>query len=379
MKHLLLGTTALVAAGFMVGEAYAADPIKLGIGGYARGAGGVVLGDDDSLGESGAGRTNGRFRWDAEVHFKGETTLDNGITVGARIELEGQNAGDQIDEAFVDFSGGFGEVRFGQFNEAALQFCVGDPGNVTANFGANSPNEAFSNEGVNGLAPVTSLGTCYGVVGDDLNLTYFSPVFGGFQFGVSYQPNAPDQDTGPGGGTFAKGTPAQRDIFSAGATFSRDFDNVSLLVGGGASFVGKDDSDPNEATFYQAGFQVGFGGFSVGAAGSVGNDYQDSWGSTTPTGLVVATNSDYWTAQVGGSYTFEAWSVGLEWTHGEFEIASSSDEDTVDHIALTGSYALGPGIAIEGAASYVDYNDDDNVENAEYNAFTLATGFAISF
>ena len=374
MKHLLLGTTALVAAGFMVGEAYAADPIKLGIGGFARGAGGVVLGDDDSTGEPGDNTTTGRFRWDAEVHFKGESTLDNGVTVGARIELEGQNAGDQIDEAWVDFSGGFGEVRFGQFNEAALQMCVGDPGNVTGNFGANSPNNSFTNEGGSALAiPVTSLGTCYGVVGDDLNLTYFSPSFGGFQFAVSYQPNTPDQDTGPGAGTFAKGAPAQRDIFSAGATFNQDFDAISLLIGGGASFVGHDDTDNKESSFYQAGVQVGFGGFTVGAAGSVGNNYSDMFGAALP-----AINSDYWTAQVGGNYTFEAWSVGLEWTHGEFEVASSSDEDTFEHISLNGSYAMGPGIALEAQGSYVDY-DDDSTSISDYSAFQIGTGFAISF
>jgi len=374
MKHLLLGTTALVAAGFMVGEAYAADPIKLGIGGFARGNGGVVLGDDDSTGEPGDNTTAGRFRWDAEVHFKGETTLDNGITVGARIELEGQNAGDQIDEAFVDFSGGFGEVRFGQFNEAALQMCVGDPGNVTANFGANSPNNSFTNEAGGALGiPVTSLGTCYGVVGDDLNLTYFSPVFGGFQFAVSYQPNTPDQDTGPGAGTFPKGAPAQRDIFSAGGTFSRDFDDVSLLIGGGASFVGHDDTDNKESSFMQAGFQVGVSGFTVGAAGSIGNNYSDMFGNT-----LAAINSDYWTIQAGGNYSFEAWSVGLEWTHGEFEVATSSDEDSFDHISLNGSYALGPGIAIEAQGSYVDYEDDSASIN-DYSAFQLGTGFAISF
>ncbi|MEX2009100.1 MAG: porin [Dongiaceae bacterium] len=368
MKHLLLGTTALVAAGFMVGEAYAADPIKLGIGGFARGAGGVVMGDEDGTGESGDNMTTGRFRWDAEVHFKGETTLDNGLTVGARIELEGQNSGDQIDEAFVDFSGGFGEVRFGQFNEAALQMCVGDPGNVTANFGANSPNESFTNEAGNGIVSVTSLGTCFGVVGDDLNLTYFSPVFGGFQFAVSYQPNNPDQDAGPGGGTFPKGSPAQRDTFSAGATYSRDFDDVSLLLGGGASWVGHDDADTDAASYYTGGFQVGFGGFTVGAAGSIGNNM-----------IGTATNSDFWTVQAGGSYTFEAWSVGLEWSHGEFENTSSSDEDSLDHVSLNGSYALGPGIALEGQVSYVDYGEDNNDANADYSAVQIGTGFAISF
>src|SRR3546814_5395376 len=127
------------------------------------------------------------------VHFKGETTLDNGITVGARVELEGQTSGDQIDETYAYFSGGFGEIRFGDEDEAAALTCVGEPGSVTANFGVNSPNEAFNNAGVNGLAGVDSFGSCFGPDSDALKTIYFTPQFGPVNFAVSYTPNARDR------------------------------------------------------------------------------------------------------------------------------------------------------------------------------------------
>ncbi len=45
-----------------------------------------------------------------EVWFRGETTLDNGLTIGARIELEAEDAPDQIDQSFVYWQGGFGKI-----------------------------------------------------------------------------------------------------------------------------------------------------------------------------------------------------------------------------------------------------------------------------
>src|SRR5262249_47516984 len=62
------------------------------------------------------------FKQDVEVYFLGETNLDNGLTVGARVELEGQTSGDQIDAVYAYFSGGFGEIRFGDTSEALGQF-----------------------------------------------------------------------------------------------------------------------------------------------------------------------------------------------------------------------------------------------------------------
>src|SRR6185295_11886080 len=117
MKKVLLGTTALLGAGLVASPAFAADGIKLGVGGFFKSAYMMVF-DDDSEGEIGNERNTDGFFQDAEVHFTGSTVLDNGLEVGARIELEGENAGDQIDEAWIFFSGGFGEVRIGSDDEA---------------------------------------------------------------------------------------------------------------------------------------------------------------------------------------------------------------------------------------------------------------------
>ena len=63
---------------------------------------------DDQFG-LGVDRNIDGFFNDAEIDITGDTTLDNGINVGAHFELEGETDNDQIDEAYIWFAGGFGD------------------------------------------------------------------------------------------------------------------------------------------------------------------------------------------------------------------------------------------------------------------------------
>ena len=79
MKKLLLGTTALIAAGAFVGVAQAdemmAEPVSVGVGGYYRVAVGGVSAEEMDM--------RGHFiHQNIEINLTGETTLDNGINAG---------------------------------------------------------------------------------------------------------------------------------------------------------------------------------------------------------------------------------------------------------------------------------------------------------
>src|SRR5215470_18554253 len=286
MKKVLYGTTALVAAGLVAGEASAASGLKLGITGFYRNAIGGSFGNSPTTkyplgsGAFGAGvgtTTSGLGNFDRQavsmrqeirVNFTGQTTLDNGITVGVLVGLNGENvaksgSSTQVNRAYADFSGKFGMVRVGEANSALLTDCVGDPGNVTSNFGLNSPNESYSNVGeaqfrnqllhaaghftpggattpntnaghnTFGFGPAGSAGTCYGLEGKGNKLMYFSPSFGGFTFGISYTPQASSRLAG---GLLAPGTNLQKggaNEISVGADYSHDFGSFTLTVGGG--------------------------------------------------------------------------------------------------------------------------------------------------
>ena len=119
MRQMLLRTSMLAGLGTMAFAASgsASDGVKLEVGGYFSSS--YVAAFDSKKGDRfGNHHTLDSFKHDAEVYFSGETTLDNGLTVGARIELVGENDADQIDKSYVFWSGDFGQVRIGSQKDA---------------------------------------------------------------------------------------------------------------------------------------------------------------------------------------------------------------------------------------------------------------------
>jgi len=100
-KKLLLGTTALIAAGVATGGVAQAaeDPITASIGGYFKSAMGFVS-QDDSDGEFANSNGSTNLGNDIEISVSGSTTLDNGITAGFSANIEGNGSG--TDSAALD-------------------------------------------------------------------------------------------------------------------------------------------------------------------------------------------------------------------------------------------------------------------------------------
>ena len=136
MKKVLLGTTALVALGVLPIAAQAADKIQLGLSGYYRFyAVGASLDDGTDASsptgmEVGAGIRDHGVGREGEIHFRGQTTLDNGIKVGVRVELEAETSLDQIDNSYIYFDGGFGRVEMGSMWGPGVIMHYGSTGHV---------------------------------------------------------------------------------------------------------------------------------------------------------------------------------------------------------------------------------------------------------
>jgi hypothetical protein len=434
MKKVLYGTTALVAAGFAAGQA-SADGIKLGISGFYRGSAGILIGGDQHAGtgatKSGKGtgvgdfqRTSGGFRQEIRINFKGETTLDNGITVGVLVGINpgstnANTTATQLNRAYVNFSGKYGDVRFGAGSplDALAQTCVYDPGNVTANFGVNSANQDFTNAGLGNLETVgvasfeTAAATCATFTQKGTSIAYFSPAFGGFTFAVSYTPEGTTNFTsgsqGLGNGTDLKNNKAEN-ILTAGADYNHDFGGGwTLLVGGGGQWaftghtsLGKSMHN-NKPSMYSLGFQLGIpGGFTAGASGALYENYPNE-GPTFEASNAGTSGADGWVAAAGVSYTIDAVSLGLEGIYGRYQTlqgcpgggSAACDghgpgHDYVLGISLNGAYALGPGINLEGQVAYTKYhpgagndNDDPALDGnpLNYDAVEIDAGVAINF
>ena len=195
MKRVLYGTTALAAAGAMAATPAAAEEgVKLGIGGYYNTF--FWVGDYSESSNDARDFTETGLFADGEVHFKGSTTLDNGITFGVQVELEAFQSGDQIDENYAFVEGSFGRLVIGGENTAAymMQYAapnVGTPINsgwITSFVPPPQTTGGSTAVAVGFRTP--QLSTYVDLMNDDHALNYFSPRFSGFEFGASYVPAA---------------------------------------------------------------------------------------------------------------------------------------------------------------------------------------------
>ncbi|MHC4181272.1 MAG: porin, partial [Planctomycetota bacterium] len=165
MKKALYGTTALFAAGaLMASPASAEEKIKLGVGGYWQT---VVSYTDQDEPDGEQDLLPDAVRQEGEIHFTGETTLDNGITFGVNIQLEGVTQADQIDESYLIVEGSFGRTLIGAENSAPYLMGYIAP---SVALGVNSPNFLiWETYGGAGTSTVVDFATS-----DSNKLTYFT-------------------------------------------------------------------------------------------------------------------------------------------------------------------------------------------------------------
>ncbi len=370
MKKVLLGTSALLGVGLLAGTAQASDGVKLSLGGYITNQFGVAF-DDDSAGEAGDNRNAVGVGTDAEIYFLGSVTLDNGITVGARFDLEGGDENnDQIDQAYAYFKGGFGDIRIGSQAGAAGNMYMLPPGS-TANFGPYSPNTTGSVASPGIFDPEGMLSN----QDKSQKLVYYSPNWGGFSFGLSFTPNDNEKDYNNGdnadGQWRADSVAGDSDNnVGIGVHYDLEGDGWGLAIGGAAYFEGdvqNAGANTDEQSGYNLGVNATFGGLSIGVAGT----YLDDLGGQ---------GEDAWAIGTGLSYNVDAWTVGAGWAISEAEVAGFGDNDITNRVGVTGSYAMGPGIDLDAGIFYTWFEAaDDSSSSDEYDSIEFAVGSSIKF
>ena len=228
MKKALMGTTALVAAavttGVAVAEEMAAEPISLTIGG--RSHWGVAVFDNEAK----ANDDDLRISNDALLTFTGSTVLDSGLEVGMRIEIEGEKAADQGDAKYASVSGSFGEIRIGNEDTAGKKMATTAP-YATYFYGINDAYWSFSassayDADLNSETWMTTYADAG--AGASASLLYFSPVINGFQFGLSYAPEASAEAQSATASTKEGG-----EVYSMGLRYDGAFGDVGVTIAGG--------------------------------------------------------------------------------------------------------------------------------------------------
>ena len=388
MKKLLYGTTALVAAGALVSTtAQAEEGIKLGLGGYMNNYFGVGSLDSDTDTDFNA---TGLFS-DGEIWFLGETTLDNGITFGANVQLESFGASgrggtaDVIDEDFAYISGSFGRVNLGSENSAAYLMQYGAP-NVGAPINSGWLSTFVPSDGANsggGGFRTPRISTYLDWNNDENVITYFSPRFAGFQIGATYAPTVSGSGDGANFPIYADKDTEFHNGIALGVNYVNTLGPVDLAVAGGWRFAeapdnagagGNLNNGDDNLNQYSAGLNVGIAGFTVG--GSIG--IEDSDRATSGYGF-----------DVGASYGRGPWAVGATYFMSEVDgrvanvggvggFENADGEDEVMAIEVGASYAIGPGITASASVLYVDWESNNDV-NLEADGFAGIVGLKYKF
>ena len=345
MKKLLLGTTALVAAGAfagaVVGTAQAdemmAEPISVSVGGYYNSALVVVVSDDDT--DRGHG-----LQQNIELEAAGSTTLDNGITVGVRIRVNGNdgshthsgeldgdvgaaNGGLNTDETEVNLSGGFGRINYGTIEGAAQNGTIWSPGG-SAIGGVKSP---WFGSGIAGW-------TTGAMDEDSTKISYYSPAFNGISFGVSYSPeDSTDSYAGRSNnddGDYGEG-------IQSALNYSVDVMGGSFAANVGyETYTSEDGGEDATATRFGASLsidQISFGG-------------------------ALQTRSDLGDGDEALS------DVGIGWSQGPLSLAvayGSHEKNAAANKVITSvgaGYNLGPGIDFAAKFNMVEDGADESTE-----------------
>ena len=310
MKKLLC-SAALCGLALAANPAQAANGLTLELGGYFKGYGAFV--DQD---EAGTDEVNGfDIIRDTEVHFGGETTLDNGLTVGAHIEAgaDGEDSFD-VDESYAYFSGGWGRVNFGDEDGAAYLLQVEAP-SADANIDGLRQYVQPVNYTVLGLGfDLGTEGLDYDqdISGKSSKLTYLSPVMNGFQAGVSFSPDNDAADDLEGIGTDDVADAFGR-TYEAALRYEGQFNNVGMILGGGYSFseLEEDGTFDDDRTAWNLGADFDIGPFGLGAAYT-----EDDFGG----------DDDEETIVVGADYTTGPFKLGLSYLNKD----NTLGEDDVD-------------------------------------------------
>jgi outer membrane protein OmpU len=387
MKKQLLTTTALVAAGAIAfsGAALAKRP-TLTVGGYAAQIIGIGS-NDAAFDEANNQRIGFDQHSDGEVHFNGSVTLDNGIRIRTRVELESNSepsvqggggvngaaaAGnmDTIDEHWMRISGTFGELRFGSMDAAGQTMTTGYLGTWGTGVGqllAFDTGDWITSPGTVSSSTVGRVD----LSSDAENVSYYTPRMSGFQLGVSFVPST-QEDVNNQRSTSAAG---DTDGWSFGANYVGKFGGANIGVAAGYAFANESTVDRDDPNVWAVAGRVDVGPIRVQASWHERDDQK-----AISTGLTAAAGQETFEAGVRyltGPNAFSLTFLSAE-TTGTIG-ATTADETEV--MAVAYRRTLGPGVTWHVTAMFADHNDGaaGAIASASNSGEALTTHMTVRF
>ncbi|MCB2109083.1 MAG: porin [Rhodobacteraceae bacterium] len=353
MRALSAALAAVCVAG--AAPALAQDqPIKLGLGGKLRHF--FFVSDQDQLPTE---RLNtAGMSTDAEVYFKGETTLENGLKISAAIELEAESRNDRnADEVYMDFRGGFGRLRIGEKESFNASF-IGSPYPEAFLTTDERPIGEMAISRRNGIT-VNDTFTFKRFVNDVLGVQYQTPEMGGFQAAVAYHPSTADNE-----GTLDRAT-RSNNAFDISGKWQGEFGRgVKVSVAGGyVTVANRKTATGND----------GLDAFNIGVSATVGDFVVGG------TYMDVNPNNDLDEEDYGFGVMLKGnpWSVSADYTYALRDATPNAViREKTQQIKLQGGYKLGPGINVGLAGFYTEQRTSVGVK---FDGIGAVTGAMLAF
>lgn len=375
MRKILLASSALILAAT---PGYAADNnnLKLQLSGYADFRAGFYDQSPDTAPIAGADDASHDFETETKLNFDVMGKAANNVEYGGRVSLwNGANANDgfnggegdiRVHEAYVYMGGNWGKVLLGDSTGASDLFVYapvvgqGQIDGSYTDFTSNATTAPFFPSYIDNEETSTKA-------------TYYTPVFSGFQVGLSYAPQFYDYGQNVvkynnNASTIANGASSPyQDYVEAAAQYNTDYRNANIKLSalmntasresefgpgcGVANGLGGNTATTDicqEFLAWGVGGQVGFGGLTVGAS------YNDAGDFLAP----VGSDRDQTSWTVGATYEFGKAGVGASFLQGEGWAQGLGYIDDYKAVGVGGEYNWLPGLVTSADVVYFDQAQD---------------------
>ncbi len=339
LKKLLLGITVFAC---MPSLALAENP-TVTVGGFSNFIAGMTSQKDAY--RTGGNSRDSKFMNDNEVRVTAAGKSDNGLKYGAEIDLEADVTPDTLDQGlnshktFVFLESTVGRLEMGSVFGPARTMKI-DASTISRGFGGVEGDwNFFSNVtdvGTGNFIIVPELPLDYGTttygLGDtevSTKISYYTPVYKGFQLGLAYSPDSGNRGTAASFNTNTNDPRYYENIAIVGASYKATVKNVNIATSFGGQFGNAESRENEDLNAYSLGASLNYDKFTLAAS------YSD-WGKTGALKTANAHDGNYWS--LGGSYVNGAVGTSLGYFSSHRE-----GNDTTSYVWGV-DYALAPGL-----------------------------------
>jgi len=404
MKKLLLGTSALVVAGFaaasapavaQTSQAFGSPNFAVTVGGYAR----QFVQYTDQTNVAGNIRSSGVDQTsDNRLILTFRAAVPNGMSAGAVWQINpnaNTSAGNSITRRMWNFlEGSFGLVQLGGADNVAAQSSVGSFEAFTGGLVVGDQNSlAWATNRV-GVAAQSSQAsnpsTGMDIDGISNKIVYYTPRIEGFQLGVNYTPEMNyRQGLATTNNSYING-------YAANVNYTNTLGGVAIRAAAGYITFEKPSGyaltaatqnttkDPNS---WNAGVGFQYQGFDIGGSYQKVNNWRTiATGTTTLANAAFADggrNSNGYSWEAGLGYIFGAAAVSVNYTTSQNDnstvtngvvTAQNGGRDKMEVIGASGRYTLAPGVNVNLGVFTAKYTEGTLNTDAAQNASFFKSG-----